>query len=441
VDRDVTMKYMARFGCIGPQCEDHCCYGWRVDVDDRSYDKLIKASRLTAGPERRFVHSSFVKVEHEGRTRYLMKHDENELCVMLLPDGRCHIHSTYGEQFLSDVCTIFPRSILQIGDHLSMTGMVACPEVSRQLLLHDDAVDVVDLPHERVARMVLAGGMDPRDLRPYWRQMLDVRELLVAVLRDRAYSAAQRLFLVTWFAKRSAAVLTKDKRALTDEESAALEREIAALRDPAIRGEIARRFDAIEAPSLLVLLLARELVRPFAGRIRNRFKELVDDVFGSYTRLPELAAAAPEEVDAEAPAPTPAVAARHVDEVFAEYTRRRDLLYRRDRARMDRYLLHGAINYWRHHLPLGSPELMTHTLRMLGQMAVQKFLLVSHPRVKAALDASDEELGRALDLAAVEVFYKVGRHVEHTPILTNLEKALERRGLRSMAGAVSLIRF
>ena len=38
--RDLSTRYMDRFGCIGPDCEDHCCWGWKVLVDKNTYENI-----------------------------------------------------------------------------------------------------------------------------------------------------------------------------------------------------------------------------------------------------------------------------------------------------------------------------------------------------------------------------------------------------------------
>jgi len=32
-------RYMERFRCIGPACEDTCCAWWGISVDRRAYDR------------------------------------------------------------------------------------------------------------------------------------------------------------------------------------------------------------------------------------------------------------------------------------------------------------------------------------------------------------------------------------------------------------------
>jgi hypothetical protein len=324
---------------------------------------------------------------------------------------------------LPDVCAIYPRSIQFLQDDIELSGMASCPEMARQLLLHDDAIDEVPLDRATLSRPHPSGGMDPRDVRPYWRLMLEVRGFLLQLLRDKTYTLEQRLFFMTWFAKRTSQILNK-KTMKADPAPVRAEMEL--LSDAKQREEIAKRFDGLKTPSSLVLLLARELVRDSGFRGRDDYGAMVSAVFSSYVDLePLLPDGAPQSTVS-------------MDRVWQNYNERKERLRRLVPDRMERVFMHGAYNYWMHHLPLGSPDLQTHMLRLLALMAAQKLLLVSHPRV---LTATDENLPAAFDSAAVEVFFRVARHVEHSTLLHNLEKALARKELASIAGAVYLVRF
>ncbi|HIG18403.1 MAG TPA: aminotransferase class III-fold pyridoxal phosphate-dependent enzyme, partial [Candidatus Handelsmanbacteria bacterium] len=47
-----TLRYLTRFSCIGSECEDDCCHGWRVDIDEATYKK-VKAAMLLSSDEAR----------------------------------------------------------------------------------------------------------------------------------------------------------------------------------------------------------------------------------------------------------------------------------------------------------------------------------------------------------------------------------------------------
>lgn len=53
-------QYMAKFRCIGNECEDSCCVGWRVTIDEETYKKY----RRVKEPE---LAGMFAK--HVGRNR------------------------------------------------------------------------------------------------------------------------------------------------------------------------------------------------------------------------------------------------------------------------------------------------------------------------------------------------------------------------------------
>lgn len=436
----VTLKYTQRFGCIGPACEDHCCYFWRVDIDKRTYDRMALATPFAPDATReRYrkairVHKPKKKREPE---RYSMKmRSDNACCPMLESDGLCHIHAVFGESYLSDTCALYPRKFQNLEGTTEVSAVASCPEASRQLLLHADATDEVPFDLKELGRQPPTHNMDLRDIRPYWRLMTRIRNFVIEeILRDESQSVRERLFAMIWFAKRTSSVLRKDNY---DQDHSAVDREIAMLSDPKVRAEIGRRFGALETPSALVLLLARELVRPNVPKssVRPKFGRLIEGVFKSYQDLDMLVSLGDDD----------STLSKHIqslDGVQAEYRERRDRTLARAAERVDQYFKNFAIYYWYNRNVTEAPDLMTFLIRLLAQMACQRFLLFSHPKVVGALkgDVDEGTFQTALDEAAVDVFYNVGRFMEHGTLLTSLEKALAQRQLNSLAGAVYLLKF
>lgn len=40
----IEPSYLYKFSCIGSDCEDTCCSGWKIIVDQESYKKYQKSS-------------------------------------------------------------------------------------------------------------------------------------------------------------------------------------------------------------------------------------------------------------------------------------------------------------------------------------------------------------------------------------------------------------
>ncbi len=50
--------YTRAFRCIGPACEDTCCQGWNVPIDQAAYEKY---QNLPASPLRTLITGSITK--------------------------------------------------------------------------------------------------------------------------------------------------------------------------------------------------------------------------------------------------------------------------------------------------------------------------------------------------------------------------------------------
>src|ERR1035438_4174173 len=56
--RLIRPDYSTAFRCIGPACEDTCCAGWRVDLDQASYRRM---QPIPEGPLKTLVDASIVR--------------------------------------------------------------------------------------------------------------------------------------------------------------------------------------------------------------------------------------------------------------------------------------------------------------------------------------------------------------------------------------------
>jgi lysine-N-methylase len=452
LEGDVALRYMDRFGCIGPNCEDTCCHTWVVHVDDKTYEWLDLATK--GHPEdRAAVKAAFKRSKRDKKKvklaefaarkglpapidehAYYIKHGSDGFCT-LYKGGICTLHAKFGPRALPNVCAIYPRRLNIIGERYELTGTISCPEVSRQLLLHEDGADIVPWDRGRLPRPMFAARKDPRDVRPYWRLHVPVRQFVMELLGDPTWPLASRLLFLTWFANRTSAVLNTTTVAAEEEH---VRREMEHLKNPAVLRALDERFAKLETPSALVLLLARGLMGAVSTRgVRDTFVQLTRRIFETYLEL-------------EALLPEDGVEGRRSEElterVYAEYRRRRDLVLERAGARCEQYFRNFAIHWWFHRMHFESRDVLVHALRCQAEMALQRFMLFSHPEVYRVLQAGGPEaegaaLIEVLDKAAVEVFYNVGRSIEHSPIMTKLEEALEKRGLKSVAGSVFLARF
>lgn len=96
-------EFYMDFACVGGSCENTCCTSWRIDWDAASVEKLRKAD--CSEKLRDLVNYSFI----ENGNNYTIKLDEQKRCPFLTEDNFCMIQRELGAEYLSIVCTIYPR--------------------------------------------------------------------------------------------------------------------------------------------------------------------------------------------------------------------------------------------------------------------------------------------------------------------------------------------
>lgn len=150
--------YVHQFKCVGSDCPDTCCAGWRVDVDKATYKKikslddkpvfnLIK-SYFKVNPEADTLRHGFIQMEPSGK------------CPALTQTQLCAIQSELGEDYLSKTCQLYPRQFSNIGQETEMHLYLSCPEAAR-LCLESDAPPVyspIDLTIPKGKLLPTVGG-------------------------------------------------------------------------------------------------------------------------------------------------------------------------------------------------------------------------------------------------------------------------------------------
>lgn len=193
-------QYMNHFRCIGPDCEDSCCVGWRVVIDEDSYKRYRKAEDFELRPllDKRITRNrsnpsslnyAKIKLNPEGRCPFL---NETDLC---------RIQLSLGEEALSITCATYPRIFNIINDALEKSATMSCPEAARLALLNKELMEF-DYIQEAVLRTnehkiidTHALAMANRPQRYFW----ELRIFTIQVLQNRAYTLSERLIILGLF--------------------------------------------------------------------------------------------------------------------------------------------------------------------------------------------------------------------------------------------------
>jgi lysine-N-methylase len=413
-----AFRYMTRFECSGSACGDSCCRGgWQIHVDQPHYKKLRDAMDATPALRREFDESvRRVKDSTRSRGKFALHVlDQNGACKLLRPDGLCSVHARWGESHLSDTCAIYPRVVSRTAGRFELGGSLSCPEVARQVLLHDDALELVVAPPSVFARPIVFQELGDHPAAPYLRFHDELKNLAVDLLGDARFPLKSRLGFVAWFANRVGAFL--DAKSTTLDE-ARLGAELEIILDPSMRTELDQRFGAIAPDTTLGAKVAVPLL---AAGTRNNgtegLRRLLDGALVTYVGSGEHDAAAAAAGYAAARTRL-AADAPFIDAILANYAR----------------------HYWLREWYTTSPSLLAHHLKLLVRLAAIRFVALGQPGLA---DAPSPDVRRErLAAALVDTVQKFARVFEHDREFTRvLQAELAGAGMITLAHATCLASF
>ncbi|MDZ4992343.1 flagellar protein FliB [Clostridium perfringens] len=119
-------NYFNDFKCIASECEDTCCAGWGIVIDDETkgyYDKV-------EGEFGETLRSKIVK-DDDGDNVFLLN---NGNCSFLNENKMCDIYINLGEEHLCHTCKQFPRYTEEFLDLREIGISLSCPEAARIIL-------------------------------------------------------------------------------------------------------------------------------------------------------------------------------------------------------------------------------------------------------------------------------------------------------------------
>ena len=303
-------------------------------------------------------------------------------CPLLGADGLCGVHANLGESALPMTCTSYPRSLgIRGADQTKeLSGFLSCPEVVRQLLAHDDALerDPGIGPH----RMNLDQSFGRPG--PYYERFDDVRTFLSTLGAERPLDA--QLWLQFRFSASSVARFNRSVTAPGPIEELMTQYASAAHQDAVLAERPGRRddFDALFLEQIARMATTQ-------GQYRKP-QSLLHAAFSGYGD----------------PAALDVVLAGH----------RAAANTWQPPAVLRRYVAHHWLTRWY----TNGPDLSYHAEWMLLKMALLRFLLVSGSDLVASIYATD-------------------RIVEHHGWIYECKAALRRLRLTSTEQAGALIGF
>lgn len=170
------------FRCIGATCEDTCCAGWYIGIDEATFKKYkkVKNPAMKKRLDKELVAKN-TSEEHAAKIKL-----KNNRCAFLSKEGWCDIYTNLGENYLSETCTLFPRTFNEIGEHMEYSIALSCPEAARLILLNEEGFILKEL-EDKPSRYKISAKLSINEKKPQkWQDyLIEIRSTLIGLIQNK----------------------------------------------------------------------------------------------------------------------------------------------------------------------------------------------------------------------------------------------------------------
>ncbi len=394
-----ALRYLTRFQCLVDRCEDTCCTGMQILISDENQRTLAQAMAGSDAEQSELREKVQALTAEVFGYRWLLQRDEHKTCLFLTPGKLCSVAVRFGEAVMPDPCALFPRVVSRTPERTEVVASLACPEAARLCLLSEDGDERVAWPGADLRQPALlrteGGAYDTcRD---------DVRDVLLALLRNRPFSLASRLMQIATLGTHTASFFHRGSAA-SHEES------VQRLRDVSKTVE-ARSWNATGSSGEPVIQALLSLTTGLQTRGSLRYTQLSEAVLRTY----QLGALQLEPRVGQPRAP----ALWQV--LWTVYLKKRDRLETTLGPWLNLYLERYWVNDVYREPYTRAPTLLAHAFQMILRGVVLKFFLVGHPAIEQLAAEREAQTGQTtlsaeqlsvLQRAVVETVQVFAKHLE-----------------------------
>ncbi|MGE7917508.1 flagellin lysine-N-methylase [Viridibacillus sp. NPDC093762] len=200
----LTPQYMSDFSCIGSACEDTCCAGWRVEIDEDTYKQYRKTRDIELKP---LLDKKVTRQRSKASSAAYAKiqMDKEGKCSFLNEENLCKIQLNLGPDLLSNTCAIYPRTLNKVNGIIEKSLTLSCPEAARLALLNPKGMEFEQLEEHSDTRGYISKQMvttNPKLKINVQSYFWELRIFSIQVLQDRSYTLSERLIIVGMFIKK-----------------------------------------------------------------------------------------------------------------------------------------------------------------------------------------------------------------------------------------------
>ena len=196
----IIPHYFDRFRCVAAECEDTCCAGWAIMIDE---DSLEKYKNMEGAFGNRLRNS--IDWENGSFCQY------EKRCAFLNEDNLCDLHMEAGEHMLCNTCRDYPRHMEEYEGLREGSLSLSCIEAAKIILGCKEPVQFLHFEDE-----VEDEEYEEFDFLLYTK-LMDAREKMIELLQNREIDIMVRVGLCLELAQKMQTAVDSEELFQIDE--------------------------------------------------------------------------------------------------------------------------------------------------------------------------------------------------------------------------------
>lgn len=199
----IAPVYYKKFQCAASRCEDTCCQGWNIAIDQKTWKKYRSLSKQ----DRAGIQKGLDKRHHSFRIA------DSGKCVFLDEQSLCRVQKKFGEEMLCDTCRRYPRHMEEYEGLREFSLSLSCPEAARMILEDREKLRFDCVTRERKIP-VRKQKQSVRKEKKFLRELLAIRKKMFQIAQDRALEMEERMGMILLAASHLQKAVDQGERSL-----------------------------------------------------------------------------------------------------------------------------------------------------------------------------------------------------------------------------------
>lgn len=184
-------KFYKAFNCIGGKCPVSCCHRWEINYSSDEIDILKSTS--CSDSLKKLINESF-EPSADGK-KIKIKLTEDKRCPFHNNDGLCAIQKELGEEYLSVVCTTYPRKVMHYGNFILRSCTISCPHVLSLICNDENSMEIETLIQKHNVENVLCDSNIDNINNPALNYRGELFDFFYSILSDKNRSIETSIVL------------------------------------------------------------------------------------------------------------------------------------------------------------------------------------------------------------------------------------------------------